>query len=334
LQVVAPNVWEPIAKDPASAVSLIDEFRERLVREGRRAEVEHLESPEEFLDHVLKHVPEGALLRDGEGRAIGMAMMQSISGLGRMVEFFAVRESHLTPSGLKEFLECLFSNYQKTSPVLILWDNFRMLDTQPLFSFLGERGFHRFNRYEMIFSAGRALPPSPLDAKTPGRIRNVGPGDLEALSRLNAICFSGSIDSYLLATTNDQLENARELMRDLINGKYGRFMEEASFGLEVDGEVVGTSIITRNADYTLLADVAVHPGYRSKGHARRLIRASLEVLLREPGIPLYLNVTRENSHAFRLYRALGFEVKSGPYPLWAHTEGLGISPPQPVEDDD
>jgi GNAT superfamily N-acetyltransferase len=324
---MAANVWEPLEKDPASAVALIEDLRKRMERAGRSEEIKHLEPPRDLIEHAQG----GAILRDPNGLAIGMVLSQPVSGLGRMVEFFALKESHLTPSGVKEFLECLLQDDQERPPVLIVWDFFRLLDTPSATSFLRQLGFHLFTRYEMAFPPGRMLPSAPAGAQAEGRLRNVGPNDFDDLSLLNAVCFEGSIDSYLLATTSDRLENARRLIRDLLDGSYGRFLEYASFGLEVDGKLVGATLVTRHEENTLLADVVVLPEHRGKGYARRLIRASMEPLLREPGLRLSLNVTRENPRAFNLYSDIGFEVASGPYPLWAHTERLGIRPPESVE---
>ena len=306
---------------------MVDELRRRMVGAGRADEIKYLGSSEE----IVRNAREGAILRDNSGSAIGMVITAPISGLGRMVEFFTLRDPHLNPSGLRDFVESMVLHYPGGSPVLIIWDGLRMFDSVPVISLLKQQGFHVFHRLEMLLPAGKVPPPAPQVSKAQGRLRNVGPGDFEALSHLNAICFEGSIDAYLLASTNDQYENARRLMRDLLDGTYGRFLEYASFGLEVDGEIVGATIVTRNENNTLLADVAVLPRYQGQGHAGRLIRASLEPLLREPNLKLYLNVTIENPRAYYLYRHLGFEVKSGPYPLWARTEKLGIAPPEPVD---
>jgi ribosomal protein S18 acetylase RimI-like enzyme len=326
---MASDVWEPVSKDRASAVTLVEELRSKLLREGKQREAKRLESPQEVLGGALD--AGGAILRDQRGEAIAMIVTQPLLGRARAVDFLTLKESQQTPSGFKGFLGSLLMQDKDSSPILSIWDYFNLLESPHAASLLGEEGFHGFHRYDMVHPTGKAPPQTSQTAQSPGRLRNVGPDDIEELSQLRTLCFVGDADSTFGIETSDPLESSRTVMKFYFGGDAGRFMGNASFGLEVDGMLVGFTIVTRDSEYTYLTDVAVHPKYQGKGLASRLIRASMDALLADSGPPLLLNVTRENNRAFRLYSHLGFRIEFGPRTLWLKTKELGILPPDPVE---
>jgi ribosomal protein S18 acetylase RimI-like enzyme len=326
---MAMNVWEPLAKDPDGAFALVEDLRKKLVREGRNREAKGLRSPQELLGDF-----DGALLRGHEGSVDGVVFTQSIREDGCGVELFALKETLQTASGFKQFVENLLSSGQGDRPVLLIWDSFNQLDFPQVTAILEQAGFHSFHRYDIVWPSGKALPSARRTIRVQGRLRNIGPEDLEELSRLEAICFADQIYSVWGAETKDPIENARRFMRCFLEGGAGQLLGRASFGLEVDGKLAGYCIATREEDYISLSDLAVLPDYRGQGLASHLLRSTLGALLTEPGPPIVANVIRENRRVSQLCNTLGFEIQSGPHTIWARTKELGILPPEPVDDTD
>jgi ribosomal-protein-alanine N-acetyltransferase len=83
---------------------------------------------------------------------------------------------------------------------------------------------------------------------------------------------------------------------------------ESPFGLylvlEEGGEVIGQIGVRSILDELHITNVAVHPGYRRRGHARALIRGALSAY---PDARLvHLEVRPTNGAARTLYGSLGF----------------------------
>ncbi len=153
--------------------------------------------------------------------------------------------------------------------------------------------------------------------------------DLDSLAQLTATCYANSAERFLFGAEFEALAAARTLLTTLLDGQFGRFLPEASFALEIDGQIMGATLVTHRPTHNLLADVEVHPTLQGQGHARRLIRATLQALSGDPTTPLGLSVTQENLPAYRLYRNLGFVVHQGPSAFWANTSALGVPAPRP-----
>lgn len=89
------------------------------------------------------------------------------------------------------------------------------------------------------------------------------------------------------------------------------------FVWEEDRQIVGNvSLLTtpRTGRY-LVANVAVHPGYRRRGIARLLLEATLDHVEEQGGREVLLQVKEDNAGAIRLYEALGF-VTVGSVTSW------------------
>lgn len=87
-----------------------------------------------------------------------------------------------------------------------------------------------------------------------------------------------------------------------------------SLAAEIDGRPVGYAIFTRHADSWHLMTVAVDPGARRRGVARRLIESGLEAI---GAGPVTLEVRPSNRAAITLYEAFGFVewgMRPGYYP--------------------
>lgn len=65
----------------------------------------------------------------------------------------------------------------------------------------------------------------------------------------------------------------------------------------------------------IIANVAVHPDYRRQGIARRLMRASLDLVRQREGKHAILQVAYDNQHAIELYESMGF-VRERAFTTW------------------
>lgn len=86
------------------------------------------------------------------------------------------------------------------------------------------------------------------------------------------------------------------------------------FVWEEDNQVVGNltliPYVNLSRRYYLIANVAVHPGYRRRGIARKLTAAAIDYV-RQRGIrTVWLHVREENSAARILYQSIGFTQRS------------------------
>jgi ribosomal protein S18 acetylase RimI-like enzyme len=79
---------------------------------------------------------------------------------------------------------------------------------------------------------------------------------------------------------------------------------------EENQTIIGTSWLTWDGRRVLLHHFAVLPSRQGSGYGRKLALDSLE-FARTKGVPMKLEVHRENIPAVRLYRDLGFKVLEG-----------------------
>ncbi len=101
-----------------------------------------------------------------------------------------------------------------------------------------------------------------------------------------------------------------------------------------EGKLVGnTSVYPAHLPRTygsswIIANVAVHPGYRGRGIARELMRASLEMIQRRGSMVTALLQVEEANHVARhLYESLGF-VSQRTFTLWRRNSSARIPSPQ------
>lgn len=294
---------------------------------GRDPEVESLRAEQQ---EVEAGRATGQVLRSPEGHAVGLALWTALKGLGRRVSPIYLARSWQNPEGWTSFLRGLLERPDPDGPVLLFNGPLTGFAEADAVRVLAPRGFQPFHRFGMTFPPGGALPVAREVPESVGRLRTVGPVDSEALARLGADSYAGTVDRFLFGQDPDPISAARSLLQQLFEGKYGAFLPEASFGLEIDGRLQGATLVTRRPSHKLLADVEVHPSVQGKGFARALIHATLEALAADRSTPLVLAVTKENGGAFQLYEKMGFVVTDGPFTFWADTQRLGIRAPVPA----
>ncbi len=105
------------------------------------------------------------------------------------------------------------------------------------------------------------------------------------------------------------------------------------FVWEENGRIVGnaTLIRTKVRDRYLVVNVSVHPDFRRRGIARRLMEAILEQVQGEGGRFALLQVVKDNLPAIDLYKSLGFQVL-GSVTSWYSSVSRVRSIPAAVEE--
>jgi ribosomal protein S18 acetylase RimI-like enzyme len=140
--------------------------------------------------------------------------------------------------------------------------------------------------------------------------------DLGQVADLIELCFAATMDR----DGREYLRQMRQVASDPffprwvvansspgVNSYYGYVWEE-------NGRVVGNlSMIPVNRYGTrvfMLANIAVHPNYRSRGIARALTSRALDFVLHERRSNAWLQVRQDNPIAHHLYISLGFEERA------------------------
>jgi len=77
---------------------------------------------------------------------------------------------------------------------------------------------------------------------------------------------------------------------------------------ETDGRIVGTTIINPREKSGFISSVMVHPDYRRKGIATRLMTSALGYIRRKKKMRAVLNVDSANAPAISVYVKLGFKA--------------------------
>ena len=119
-------------------------------------------------------------------------------------------------------------------------------------------------------------------------IRAMSTADLEAVSELDELSFSQPWpkNAFMVELAN---ENAR------------------CWVAEADGQVAGTLVFWRVLDEAHLATIAIHPAFRRRGIARKLLQIAIDAAYTEGARIYHLEVRAGNVSAQKLYESFGFE---------------------------
>lgn len=114
----------------------------------------------------------------------------------------------------------------------------------------------------------------------------------------------------------DHFEGMREILLDVLNGKWGPIDQQAS-GLVVDtiGTVVGMILVSLTPDHVgFVVDVNVNHTHRRRGIARAMMNRAIQVLVSHDAEEVQLGVTTANP-ARQLYEDMGFTLVA---PVWSY----------------
>lgn len=159
--------------------------------------------------------------------------------------------------------------------------------------------------------------------------------DLNSVADLIEMSFSTTLDS-------DGYRYLHQMRAAAQNASFMRWANRVAervslplsgFVWEEDGDIVGNlSLIpfqSWRSRTILIANVAVHPGYRQRGIARSLTRAALNHLQRKGAQLPWLQVRADNPAAIHLYQSLGFEEVAR-RTTWHNQPGQATEIPQTV----
>ncbi|MCI4360522.1 MAG: GNAT family N-acetyltransferase [Thermoplasmata archaeon] len=174
----------------------------------------------------------------------------------------------------------------------------------------GRPGFSILARRAMDFALDR-LPPGGLPPAPPHiqrlRIRDV---PIDAIAALDWVAFQNTPDASLVAET---VEEDRTVLAEIVEGRLGRFLDEASTALVTgNGHLVGALLTAEQSPQRcVFLDLVVHPAHRRKRLGSYLVdfgfRAARALGYRE----VRLWVTESNTPARALYEAHGFTPAIG-----------------------
>ena len=150
------------------------------------------------------------------------------------------------------------------------------------------------------------IPTTPLPVNRELWFRRVTSDDAVALALLMDRAYRGTIDHE-----GESPAQCLEEMHGTVTGKYGPFLDGASFVITEGQNSLSASLVTFWKEKPLLAFSMTDPSAQNKGYSKFLIERSISALAEAGYSQLFLVVTEGNSAAERLYDRIGF-IKSGP----------------------
>lgn len=172
------------------------------------------------------------------------------------------------------------------------------------------------------------LPPGGLPVPPEGiqrlRIRDV---PLDALASLDWIAFQGTPDESLVA---DTVEGDRTVVAEIVDGRLGRFLDEASTALvTTSGHLVGFLLTAEQSPRRcVFLDLVVHPAHRRKRIGTYLLEFGFRAARALGYSEVRLWVTESNTPARALYERHGFRPALGTM-IYRFSRGADGGPPQP-----
>jgi ribosomal protein S18 acetylase RimI-like enzyme len=166
-------------------------------------------------------------------------------------------------------------------------------------------GFHIVRRFAM----DRAVRPIPSVKETewPSDLERVPVREIPVaqLAELDWAAFQGTPDESFVA---EDVDGDRRLLVDILEGRLGRFLDEASTALITsDHQLVGLLMTgEQSARRAIFLDIVVHPSHRAQGIGRRLVLWGVRALAALGHDSVRLWVTETNVPARKLYDATGF----------------------------
>jgi ribosomal protein S18 acetylase RimI-like enzyme len=271
-----------------------------------------------------------ARIRDGrttgalwmrEGGALGIALWSRPGPLGVALGMLYLRPAEAWPSGYRALLAAIAAS---VGPVVFAPSPLSGLTPAVEEEMMRGLGFAPYGRSEMVFAlAGfgvtRPLPPER-------RVRPLRSQDLAVAARIHQKAYEGRFDRYLFLEDLDPTRDAESMVRDLVLGRWGEFLADASMVVEENGVPVGITLVLGTPRGPLIADVATDPAYAGRGVARSALEGTLGALCDRGEARVRLAVTEGNRRAITLYEKLGFVRNLGPAREWYHAGRIPVSP--------
>lgn len=306
---------------PAETLRLLALCRDALAAEGNLW-------ADFFAARIRKRIEEGSFqgrLWSGPGdEAVALAGWVVAGDLGRRGWAY-LAPGFQTRVVLEGFLQRLEAPGEGSLPFISWADEVPGVPEPDRHTVFAGRGFSSVVRADMRYPRDEVLSrPRPDPDHSP---RRLGLADEPFIADLLYRTYANSPERALFATTRDQREDARRGTHGLLHGDVGRWLPEASYGIEENGRLIAQTL-ANDLEGGLITEVGVDPAYRRRGLARRLLPLTIEALRSAGfGVPR-LVVTMWNPGAVRLYESLGFEfVPGGAGRVWLNLPALGVTAP-------
>jgi ribosomal protein S18 acetylase RimI-like enzyme len=312
---------------PAESLRLVAQWRDALASEG---------NPWAgfYADRVRRKIEDGSFqgrLWFGSGDEVVALVGWEVAGdVGRRGWLY-LAEGFRTAVVLEGLLQRLDAPSENSLPFVGWQDDIPGVSEADRQSIFVGRGFSPVVRADMRFPKTATLPPpTPGSGHSP---RTLKLEDEPLIADLLYRTYANSPERALFATTLDQREDARRGTHGLLHGEVGRWLPDASYGIEERGRLIAQTL-ANDLEGGLITEVGVDPAHRRQGLARRLLPLTLEAL-RSAGFEVpRLVVTMWNPGAVRLYGSLGFEfIPGGSGRVWLNLPALGVQAPGPAERD-
>ena len=265
---------------------------------------------------------------DAAPQPAAVVLWDLVPALGRRIRLYLASDRR-TPVVLGRLLDALEEESVRDGPIASVSDPFPGSTTESpaewATSTYTERGYFRVERLAL-----RLPPEAPLpDEMASGRLelRTLDAGDEDALAELMRSAYDpqvGTTAPWLVY--RDPLRDVRDAVREILQGRRGRWLPWASFGVDVSGALRGASLVVES-EFPVVSDVMVGPELRGIGLGTQLAIESSRVLRERASRPPHVVVAAYDLRALRLFRRLGFVPSDRPAAgLWvsARAGGLGL----------
>lgn len=195
-------------------------------------------------------------------------------------------------------------------------------------TFSSEPGFSVLRRFRLTRSTADATPRegSPFPAGV--RRMPIRTLPLPLLAQLDWTGFQGTPDEAFVA---EDVAADQRLLADILDGRLGRFLDEASGALvNGDDQLIGAMLTGEESPRTaVFLDLVVHPAFRRRGMAASLLAWGIRAAaaLGYPAVALWVTETNEPARA--LYQRLGFgpDIQTAIY-RWSTAGPAPVTQPQ------
>jgi GNAT superfamily N-acetyltransferase len=256
--------------------------------------------------------------------AVGIALGTPPGEIGGRVEVAYLADGFRHRASVDAFLRRL-DDTNAFGPLVELPDLAAPSSPAPFADSFRTHGFVPVVRMDMRYPTSRPPPSAPVDASV--RLRTVERSDAGAITELTLRAYAdNALDVAIFRRFRDPLEDARSGTEAIFGTQVGEWLPFASFLAEDERGPVGATLVNEHHG-PLITQVMVDPRARGRGHATRLLGASVAALRAAGRAQPRLVVTRANLRARRVYEHVGFVVDpSAIGARWLHPARLGLTP--------
>ncbi|MCI4330723.1 MAG: GNAT family N-acetyltransferase [Thermoplasmata archaeon] len=313
-----------VARAPHEALRLLAELEDAWTLQGRAWAIRAVEGARTKLRAGELN---GSLWIGPKDEAVGLATWDADGEVGRRISTF-LSEGYRNEATFRAFVSALVSEGDRDAAPVISWSD--EVPGIPLASqarVLEPFGAFHVTRIDLAYPLLKPLF-APVGA-APDRARSLTMEDEPRLARLLREAYADNpVEQAVFVRWKDPVRDARESAHDLLHGKYGRWMSDASFGV-AEGEELAAAVLVNDYHGPLVTEVMTAPGHRRRGLASHLLRSAVSALRAQSAPAPRLVVTTWNQRALRLYERLGFErVPGSEGGYWLDLPRLGLTRPE------